>query len=131
MNTRHSLRAAINAKCHHCTVDPLDVGTAAQQIACCTISDCPLHPVRPVTTTTSPQRLLAVWGISSDDLCERASQLVETELAPVETRNGPEAGSESESGHPHEHPSQQAAGRSEIVSMTSHDEVATEACDAS
>jgi len=95
MNTRHSLRAVINAKCHDCVVDPRDVGTAAQQIACCTISDCPLHPVTPVTTATIPKRLLAAWGISRNDLCERASQLVETEIAPVEARNSPVAGSES------------------------------------
>jgi hypothetical protein len=93
---RPSLRSAINSKCHSCTVDPLDIGTAAQQIACCTISDCPLHPVRPITATKIPRRLLAAWGLSVDDLCERASQLVEEELSPVEARNGPVAGSEPE-----------------------------------
>ena len=95
MNNRPSLRSAINAKCHDCTVDPLDRGTAAQQIACCTSTDCPLHPVRPVTTIKIPQRLLALWHISADQLCDRASLLVEKELSPVEGRYGPVAGAES------------------------------------
>lgn len=72
------LRKAINAKCRECTHDPLDKGSAAQQIACCTISDCPLHPVRPITAKVIPQRLLDYWGISSDSLCERAKPLVKT-----------------------------------------------------
>ena len=95
MSNRLSLRSAINAKCHDCTVDPLDRGTAAQQIACCICSDCPLHPVRPVTATKIPRDLLAFWGISADHLCERASLLVATELVFVEARNGPVADSES------------------------------------
>ena len=73
-----SLRKAVNAKCRECTHDPLDKGSAAQQIACCTISDCPLHSVRPVTAKVIPQRLLDYWGISIDSLCERAKPLVKT-----------------------------------------------------
>ena len=73
-----SLRKAINTQCRECSHDPLDKGSAAQQIACCTISDCPLHPVRPITAKVIPQRLLDYWGITIDSLCERARPLVKT-----------------------------------------------------
>ena len=76
-----SLRKAINTKCRECTHDPLDRGSAAQQIACCTINDCPLHPVRPITATVISQQLLDHWRISIDSLCKRARPLVKTALS--------------------------------------------------
>ena len=94
-----SLRKAINAKCRECIFDPLDVGTARQQIACCVQSDCPLHSVRPVNTKTIPQRLLASWGVSAAQLCERAQLLVQTELIPKMSHNGPIASKAGESEH--------------------------------
>jgi hypothetical protein len=99
MKTKHSLREAINAKCRECTHDPSDAGSAAQQIACCTITDCPLHSVRPVTTTKIPARLLETWHLSPDDLCERARPLVETSPSrSAEGRDGQIADAESETG---------------------------------
>jgi hypothetical protein len=74
---RISLRNAINSKCRECIHDPLDKGSAAQQIACCMIHDCPLHPVRPITATVIPKQLLDHWRIPIDSLCERARPLVE------------------------------------------------------
>jgi hypothetical protein len=71
------LRKPVNEMCRQCTHDPLDAGSVAQQIACCTISNCRLHPVRPVTAKVIPLRLLDHWGISIDSLCERARPLVE------------------------------------------------------
>jgi hypothetical protein len=73
-----SLRNAINNKCRECIHDPLDKGSAAQQIACCMIHDCALHPARPITTTVIPQQLLDHWRIPIDSLCERARPLVKT-----------------------------------------------------
>lgn len=73
-----SLRNAINEKCRDCIHDPLDLGSAAQQIACCTNTECPLHEVRPITCKSIPLRLLNNWFISLEDLCERARPLVET-----------------------------------------------------
>ena len=73
-----SLRNAINKKCRECIHDPLDKGSAAQQIACCMIHDCPLYPVRPITATVIPQQLLDHWRISIDSLCKRARPLVKT-----------------------------------------------------
>ncbi len=71
-----SLRKAVNAKCRECTYDPLDVGTAAQQIAVCTDSDCPLHPVRPITTKRLPVSLLEAYRVDPLTLDDRASDLV-------------------------------------------------------
>jgi hypothetical protein len=73
-----SLRNAINKKCRECIHDPLDRGSAAQQIACCMIHDCPLYPVRPITATVIPQQLLDHWRISIDSLCERTRPVVKT-----------------------------------------------------
>lgn len=43
-----SLRAAINAKCKDCIYDPKSGhGTWRQQVEGCTVSRCPLFPVRP------------------------------------------------------------------------------------
>ena len=70
------LRASVNRMCRICTYDPTDVGTAAQQIACCTHFDCPLHSVRPVTTKRIPLRLLEAWNIPLTDLDHRARALV-------------------------------------------------------
>ena len=71
-----SLRKAVNAKCRQCTYDPLDVGTAAQQIAVCTDSDCPLHPVRPITTKRLPISLLEAYRVDPLTLDDRARGLV-------------------------------------------------------
>ena len=74
-----SLRKAINAKCKECAHDPLDKGSAAQQIACCISTDCDLHAVRPVTCKSIPHTLLDHWHLTAEDLCERARLLVETD----------------------------------------------------
>lgn len=73
-----SLRKAINAKCRECRHDPMDAGSAAQQIACCTFADCHLHSVRPITCKSIPARLLEHWHLRELNLCDRAWRLVET-----------------------------------------------------
>ena len=73
-----SLRKAINNMCKVCTYDPKDKGTCNQQIASCTIQECPLHPVRPIARNTIlPKELLDHWRIKIEDLDERARVLVE------------------------------------------------------
>lgn len=48
---RLSLRSAINDKCKECIYDPLSgLGNWRQQTEGCTSVDCPLFPVRPVST---------------------------------------------------------------------------------
>ena len=41
-----SLRKAINEHCKECIFDPLAGGTWRQQVTLCTVSECPLYPVR-------------------------------------------------------------------------------------
>jgi len=85
-----SLRRAINAHCRACIYDPLDHGTCAQQIACCTAFSCELHPKRPVTAVKIPVDLLNLYGLSPDDLDMRARGLVEFgEISSVEGQIGP------------------------------------------
>ena len=71
-----SLRKAVNAKCRKCTYDPFDLGTAAQQIAVCIDSDCPLHSVRPITTKRLPISLLEAYRVDPLTLDDRARGLV-------------------------------------------------------
>ena len=71
-----SLRKAINGKCRECSYDPMDAGTAAQQIAACICSTCPLHPVRPITTKQLPVSLLEAYSVNPLELDERARGLV-------------------------------------------------------
>ena len=71
-----SLRKAVNTKCRQCTYDPLDAGTAAQQIAVCIDSDCPLHSVRPITTKRLPIALLEAYNVDLLKLDFRARGLV-------------------------------------------------------
>ena len=47
---RPSMRAAINAKCRECIVDAYAPGTWRQQVEACTSPDCPLYPLRPVSS---------------------------------------------------------------------------------
>lgn len=70
------LRSAVNAMCRSCTYDPKDRGTAAQQIACCTDTACPLHAVRPINTKEIPISLLKHWNLRVCDLDNRAMPLV-------------------------------------------------------
>ena len=71
-----SLRKAINAKCKQCIYDPMDAGTAAQQIAACICRDCPLHKVRPITTKQLPLSLLEAYRVNPLELDDRARGLV-------------------------------------------------------
>jgi len=42
-----SLRLAINTKCKECIYDPSQKGNWRQQVAACTVKNCPLFEVRP------------------------------------------------------------------------------------
>jgi hypothetical protein len=71
-----SLRKAINAMCRDCAYDPLDDGSAAQQIACCTCKSCPLHKVRPITAKSISEKLLRAYRIAPADLDTQARALI-------------------------------------------------------
>jgi len=75
-----SLRKSINDYCKGCTYDEYDKGTWRQQVAACTISYCPLHPVRPVGTknkdTFLTKDLLKYWRIDPKELDDRARKII-------------------------------------------------------
>ena len=75
-----SLRAAINAMCKSCAYDPLDYGTCAQQIACCTNRNCELYSKRPITSKAIPIELLDRYRLSPEDLDDRARGLLKPRL---------------------------------------------------
>lgn len=54
--TRPSLRAAIDAMCKGCIYDPISPGTWREQVEGCSSSNCPLHPVRPVSVAATKER---------------------------------------------------------------------------
>ena len=47
MAGKAGLRSKVNAKCLDCTYDPKGPGNWRQQVAACTVTDCPLWTVRP------------------------------------------------------------------------------------
>ena len=71
-----SYKKAVAAKCRDCTYDELSGGSCPMQIACCIDSDCPLHAVRPVTVSKIPRRLLRLYNIQEEKLCDRTKPLV-------------------------------------------------------
>lgn len=94
-----SLRKAINAKCRECICDPLDAGTAAQQIACCVASHCPLHSVRPITATVIPIELLERYHVPITRLDPKARALIrEGGTTPGSGRIGPAPSKDAISG---------------------------------
>ena len=91
-----SLRKAINAMCRDCTYDPQDIGSAAQQIACCTCKSCPLYKVRPVTAKSIPEKLLRAYRIAPADLDNQARALLTPSLlCSADGQNEPLLDSES------------------------------------
>ena len=54
---RPSMRSAINAFCKGCIYDPSPgLGTWRQQVEGCEVTDCPLYPLRPVSSGREVQR---------------------------------------------------------------------------
>lgn len=72
-----SLRAAIDAKCKSCIHDPWSRGNWREQVSACSSSNCPLHPVRPIS------------GASRRERGARGARVGARQLASV---HGPESG---------------------------------------
>ena len=49
-----SLRGCINLHCRDCIYDKTNGGTWRQQVQACTVNECALYQVRPVTTKRRP-----------------------------------------------------------------------------
>lgn len=51
-----SWRKAVNDMCKQCNYDEFDEGTWLSQVENCTMPDCPLYTIRPVTEATRKNR---------------------------------------------------------------------------
>ena len=74
-----SLRKAINRMCGQCIYDARSPGSRAVQIAVCTAKHCALYPVRPLTATVIPIRVLEEYGLSVEQLDPRVRHIVSSE----------------------------------------------------
>ncbi len=54
-----SWRNAVNEKCKDCIYDEYGEGTWKAQVEACTMPDCPLYTIRPVTAKTRKERAVA------------------------------------------------------------------------
>ena len=82
MTGRKSLRSAIDQMCRGCVVDVLAKGNWRQQVTMCSVFDCPLWDVRPVTKALIPQSVLDYYEIKLGD------PALESILRLSEGRNG-------------------------------------------
>jgi len=83
---RASLRAHIDAACKECIYDRQATGGWRQQTQLCSCLSCPLWPVRPLSDSKIPQRLLDEFRILPDDPC--LSKTRERRLMNNDTHGG-------------------------------------------
>jgi hypothetical protein len=58
-----SLRKAIDANCRSCVYDPANAGNWRQQVTMCSCHDCAIYPVRPVSSSDIPERILDAYSV--------------------------------------------------------------------
>ncbi len=81
-----SLRKHINDHCKTCIYDYSAAGTWRQQVTLCTVKNCALYPVRPVTKVPIPESVLDYY------------QVIGTERAFYGCSRAPEGGSNEHNG---------------------------------
>jgi len=59
-----SLRKHINDHCKTCIYDYSAAGTWRQQVTLCSVKNCALHPVRPVTKAPIPESVLDYYQVA-------------------------------------------------------------------
>ena len=67
MTKKFSLRACVNDKCKSCIYDPEAAGTWLQQVTLCSVTTCPLYPVRPVSKSAISIRILKYYSVLKSD----------------------------------------------------------------
>ena len=65
---RPSLRKCIDRNCKSCIYDQKQPGTWRQQVACCSVRNCELYPVRPVTKAPIPESVLEFYGVTGSEI---------------------------------------------------------------
>jgi len=61
---RPSLRKCVNDHCKCCIYDSEAAGTWRQQVALCSVTGCPLYPVRPLTKAPIPESVLDYYQVT-------------------------------------------------------------------
>ncbi len=64
MTKNPSLRKCVNDNCRSCIYDPQAAGTWRQQVTLCTVKNCALYPVRPVTKAPIPESVLDYYQVA-------------------------------------------------------------------
>ena len=85
MNKKPNLRKCVNEKCRSCIFDPQAAGTWRQQVTLCSVKNCALYPVRPVTKAPIPESVLDYYSVTgAERVIYRRSRPPE---GPVSERN--------------------------------------------
>jgi hypothetical protein len=63
VNKKPGLRKCLNNHCRMCIYDPEAAGTWRQQVTLCSVTKCPLYPVRPVTKSPIPISVLKYYSV--------------------------------------------------------------------
>ena len=63
MTKKPNLRKSVDDKCRSCIYDPEAAGTWRQQVTLCSITKCPLYPVRPLTKSPIPHSVLKYYSV--------------------------------------------------------------------
>ena len=83
------LRKSVDDKCKMCIYDPKAAGTWRQQVTLCSVTICPLYPVRPVTKSPIPIRVLKYYSVPKSEYafygCSRPPEDPITEHNEVES----------------------------------------------
>ena len=61
---RPSFRKCVDKNCKSCIYDPKVAGTWRQQVTLCSVKDCELYPVRPVTKAPIPEAVLDYYQVT-------------------------------------------------------------------
>ena len=67
LDKRPSLRKCIDEHCKCCIYDSSAVGTWRQQVTLCSVTGCPLYPVRPTTPAPIPENVLDYYQVTGDE----------------------------------------------------------------
>jgi hypothetical protein len=67
MSKSPKLRECINAKCKSCIYDPEAAGTWRQQVTICSVTECPLYPVRPRSRSAIPSKVLDYYLVEGSE----------------------------------------------------------------
>ncbi len=74
IKNRPSLRKCVNENCKTCIYDPRAAGTWRQQVTLCSVTDCALYPVRPVTKSPIPESVLKNYSVTEPKIAISGSK---------------------------------------------------------